>query len=153
MFTGLSMICLIPFLVSTEQDHARPSGMRLDNNRVVIHLNGDVAREYLRILRSPRLSDAFLKNGRVTIEGSADNIGDGTVRIRHVAFVRIVGEPVRLLRLESTIDANAITQQQTIDAGIVGTNASCQLDLSEMHFADLRSSVMVGDFPNPPSYR
>lgn len=153
MFTGLSMVCLVPFLVSAQQNFPPTSATRSLESPVAIRLSGQVASEYLRLVRSPRMSDAFLKDGCVTINGFADTIEGGTVRIHHVAFVRIVGEPVRLLRLESTIDANLVKHQQTVDASMFGSMPGVRVDLSDLHSAELRCSVMVGDFPNSRSYR
>lgn len=136
-----------------EQNHANASGISTDDNRVAIHLHGDIARAYVRLLRSQRASDEFLKDGSVIIEGRAYAIDDGWVRIHHVAFIRIIGEPVRLLRLESTIDGNLVKHQQTAAANLVGTDARPRVELEELRSAEFRSSVLVGDFPESGAYR
>ena len=128
-------------------------GMFEQDNRVAIHLDGEIASENDRLLRSQRAADAFLKYGSVIIEGRAYAIDDGWVRIRHVAFIRIVGEPVRLLRLESTIDGNLVKHQQTAAANMVGNHASHRVELTHLRSAEFRSSVLVGDFQGSGSYR
>ena len=154
MFTGLSMMCLIPCVIFAEQNHADAYGrFEHNNNRVAIHLDGEIAREYVRLLRSQRVADAFLKDGSVIIEGRAYTIDDGWVRIHHVAFISVVGKPVRSLRLESTIDGNLIKHQQTANPNIVGNDASYRVELTHLRSAELRSSVLVGDFPESGSYR
>jgi hypothetical protein len=149
MFAGLSMICLIPFLITAEHNHADTSGVRVDDNHIAISLHGDIAREYVRLLRSKQVSDAFLRDGCVTIEGMADKLGDGTVQIHHTAFVRIVGEPVRLLRLRSMIDASLVKHGETV----AGIKAGYRVDLSDLRSSELRSLLLVGDFPDSQSYR
>ncbi len=153
MFNGLLMICLIPFFVSAEQNHVSTARMFAGDNQVAIHLDGDIAREYVRVVRSQKISDAFLRNGSVVIEGSADTSDDGTVRLHHIALVRVVGEPVRLLRLESMIDANQVLHQNTDDVGMVGTAASHRVNLSDLVSSELRSSLLLGDFPDTQSCR
>ncbi|MEJ7595634.1 MAG: hypothetical protein WKF77_29340 [Planctomycetaceae bacterium] len=153
MFNGLLMICLIPFFVSAEQNHVSTARMFAGDNQVAIHLDGDIAREYVRLVRSQKISDAFLRNGSVVIEGSVDSSGDGSVRLHHIALVRVVGEPVRLLRLESMIDANQVLHQNTVDVGMVGTAASYRVNLSDLFSSELRSSLLLGDFPDTQSYR
>ncbi|HQX53333.1 MAG TPA: hypothetical protein PLY87_13815 [Planctomycetaceae bacterium] len=153
MFNGLLMICLIPFFASAEQNHMSTTGMLAGDNQVAIHLDGDIAREYVRLVRSQEISDAFLRNGSVVIEGSVDTSGDGTVRLRHFALVRVVGEPVRLLRLESMIDANQVLHQNTVNVGMVSTAASYRVNLSDLFSSELRSSLILGDFSNTRSYR
>lgn len=153
MLTGLSMISLIPLLVSAEQNVQQTAAIHANENQVAIHLGGEVAREYLRFLRTPRTSDKSLKDGTAVVEGFAHTLNDGTVRIHHVACARIVGEPVRLIRLESVVDSNLLIPQQPVDASKFGTRAGFQVELSDLHSTELRCSVMVGDFSNSRSYR
>ncbi len=149
MFAGLSMICLVPFLINAEHNRVDTSGVDIDDNRIAVNLHGDIAREYVRLLRSKQVSDVFLREGCVTIEGMADKFDDGTVQIHHTAFVRIVGEPVRLLRLRSMTDASLIKHGETV----AGIKAGYRVDLSDLRSSELRSSLLVGDFPDSQSYR
>lgn len=148
MFLGLPVLCLMACLVTAENHMFRSSDAPVDAHHLAIHLGGDMAREYVRLINSPSIADAFQKHGTVRIDGIADSVGDGKVRIRHRAIVRVVGEPIRVLRLESMIDADLIKPAPVAAAGLMGGIAGRRVALSDTRTAELRSSVLVGDFPD-----
>ena len=61
MFAGPAILCLLTSLISVEQFSEQPGTVDADEVHVTIRLDGDNARRYVELIKSPEISASFKK--------------------------------------------------------------------------------------------
>lgn len=153
MLAGPAILCLLTSLISAEQLCREPRNDDTGEVHVTIHLDGDHARRYSVLINSPEAEASFKATGTLLLPGVATVIDENRSRIRHTAIVRVVGQPLELLSMESEISSALISMDRPPSA--TEKKDSCQLlvRLTDVHPMTIRVRKVVGGFPDSARYQ
>ena len=152
MFAGPAILCLLTSLISVEQFSEQPGTVDADEVHVTIRLDGDNARRYVELIKSPEISASFKKDGSLLLSGVATVVDESRFRIRHTAIVRVVGQPLELLSLESEIGSALITSDRAALAAQEEASHELVLQLNDAHTMAIQVKKLVGGFPDSARY-
>ena len=152
MFVAVAMVCFFSTVISVEQVFTELNVLGPHDMRVTIRIEGDTARRYLENAKSSSLSASFKKDGTLLLTAVANAIDEGTVRVRHTSIVRVVGQPLELLSMETVINKSMMV----IDPDAPETESSAQdrlyIRLPEIQPVEIQAKNIVGGFPDSPRY-
>ena len=152
MFAGPAMLCLLTSLMSVEQFFEQPGKVDADEVHVTLRLDGDIARRYVDLIKSPEISASFKKNGNLLLSGVATVVDESRFRVRHTAIVRVVGQPLELLSIESEIGSALITSDRAALAAQKEASHELVLQLNDVHTVAIQVRKLVGGFPDSARY-
>ena len=152
MFAGPAMLCLLTSLMSVEQFFEQPGKVDADEVHVTIRLDGVNARRYVDLIKSPEISASFKKNGNLLLSGVATVVDESRFRVRHTAIVRVVGQPLELLSIESEIGSALITSDRAALAAQEEASHELVLQLNDVHTVAIQVKKLVGGFPDSARY-
>jgi len=152
MFAGVALFCFLTSSVLTEPWLENGGISSSDEGPVTITIDGEHARDYVRMVKSPTVAESLQKNGVVQIDGMLVPSGNGELLIRHVAFIRVIGEPLQLLTVEPSLDSSqGINHSSTVNQP--DTHAGRKFILiTDKHQVRMSTRKLVGGFPDSARY-
>lgn len=148
MFAGPAILCLLTSLISAEQFSVESGKSDTDEVFVTIRLEGDNARRYVELIKSPEISASFKQTGNVPLRAVVTKVDDSRFRVRHTAIVRVVAQPLELLSLESEISPALIASDRPSLAAEKEASHELVLQLSDVHPMSIQVKKLVGGFPD-----
>lgn len=152
MFAGPAILCFLTSLISVEQLPEQHGKVDADEVHVTIQLDGDNACRYVELIKSPEISASFKKDGRLLLGGLATVVDESCFRVRNNAIVRVVGQPLELLSLESEIGSALITSDRASLAAQKEASHELVLQLKDVHTMEIQVRKLVGGFPDSTRY-
>ena len=152
MFAGPAILCLLTSLISVEQFSEQPGKVDADEVHVTLRLDGDIARRYVDLIKSPEISASFKKNGNLLLSGVATVVDESRFRVRHTAIVRVVDQPLELLSIESEIGSALIISDRAALAAQKEASDELVLQLNDVHTVAIQVKKLVGGFPDSARY-
>lgn len=153
MFGAPAILCLVTSLISAEQFSREPDKIETDEVRLTIRLEGDNARRYAELVKSPEITASFKETGKILILGVATVIDESRSWIRHTAIVRVVGQPLELLSMESEIQSALIIHVRAASPTQKEEPRELLVQLGDIHPMTIRVKKLVGSFPDSTRYR
>ena len=152
MFAGVALLCFLTSFVFTEPWLENNGVSSADEVPVTITIDGEHARNYVRMIKSPAVSKSLQEQRVVQIDGVLVHSGNGDTLIRHVAFIKIIGEPLQLLTVESSLDSSqGISHSRTVNE--LDTHASRKsIEITDKHQVRMSTRKLVGGFPDSARY-
>ena len=152
MFAGVALLCFLTSFVSTEPWLENTGVSSAHEVPVTITIDGEHARNYVRLIKSPAVSKSLQEQGVVQIEGVLVHSVNGDLLIRHVAFIKIIGEPLQLLTMESSLDSSqGINHSRTVNE--LDTYASRKsIEITDNNQVRMSTRKLVGGFPDSARY-
>jgi hypothetical protein len=152
MFAGVALLCFLTSFVFTEPWLENNGVSSADEVPVTITIDGEHARNYVRMIKSPAVSKSLQEQGVVQIEGVLVHSGNGDLLIRHVAFIKMIGEPLQLLTMESSLDSSqGINHSRTVNER--DTHAGRKsIEITDKHQVRMSTRKLVGGFPDSARY-
>ncbi len=153
MFTGMALLCFVTSSISIEPGFENPGLSITDEVPVTIIIDGETARDYVRMIKRPFGPGSLQKNGVVQIKGMLVSTENSGFQVRHVAIIKTIGEPLQLLVLESKLELNkainnpgALNEPETQ----AGKNS---IRLTDKHQVKMSLRKLVGGFPDSVRYQ
>ena len=79
-------------------------------------------------------------------------VDESRFRVRHTAIVRVVGQPLELLSIESEIGSALITSDRAALAAQKEASHELVLQLNDVHTVAIQVKKLVGGFPDSARY-
>jgi hypothetical protein len=139
-------------LISAEQFSRELDKIDTGEVHLTIRLDGDHARRYVELIKSPEISATFKKNGNLLLSGVAIFVDESRFRVRHIAIVRVVGQPLEILSMESEIGSALIAGNRAALAAQRKASQELVLHLNDVHTITIQVKKLVGGFPDSARY-
>lgn len=152
MFAEISMFCFLISFLSAEPLPSQISTGDAKDLAVTIRLDGENARRYSRLLQSKAIAGVLEQKGVLMLDAVVKPAVDGKVVVHHTAFVRIEGEPLQVLSLETAVDQKLITPNPAASSQNDINSATLFLKLTDGDSLTFKRRNVVGGFPDAGRY-
>jgi hypothetical protein len=153
MFAGMALLCFVTTSVSIEPWLEKHVLSDADEVPVTIMIDGKTARDYVRMIKHPIGPELLQKKGVVQINGMLVSTENSGFRVRHVAIIKTIGEPLQLLVLESPLKLNEVVNNPGALNEPESQAAKNSVQLTDQHQVKMTLRKLVGGFPDSARYQ